>query len=69
MQGDELKAIRHGLGMTQAEFASELGLSSTFIGLMERDVKPIERRTALAVRYLSEHPECLTIDMTGAIKG
>jgi len=52
MQGSELKAIRVALGMTQAMLAEELGLTTTFIGLMERDAKPIERRTELAMRYL-----------------
>ncbi len=57
MQGDELKAIRKELGWTIAEMAEALGLSPTWVGQMERDYKPVERRTALAVRYLREHPE------------
>ena len=38
--------------MTQGELAEALGLTTTFIGLMERGVKGIEKRTELAVRYL-----------------
>lgn len=59
MQGDELKALRKQAGLTQAELAQALGLTQTFIGLMERGEKAIERRTELAVRYLVEHPEAV----------
>jgi len=52
MQGSELKAAREQAGMTQGQFADALGLSGTFIGLMERGEKAIELRTELAVRYL-----------------
>lgn len=52
MQGEELKAIRQELGWTQGVLANRLGLTSTFIGLMERNEKPIETRTELAVRQL-----------------
>lgn len=52
MQGEELKAIRKALGLTQAKFAEELGITGVFVGLMERDERPIERRTELAARYL-----------------
>ena len=64
MQGDELKAIRTGLGWTQAQMAAALDMSGTFIGLMERNAKPIERRTALAALYLRDNPaaaEALTL--------
>jgi len=53
MQGDELKAIRKGLGWTLARMAEQLGMSETYVGQMERGQKPIERRTELAVRYLA----------------
>jgi len=52
MQGDELKALRKGLGMTQAEMADAIGMTATSIGLMERGVAPIEKRTIQAARYL-----------------
>lgn len=52
MQGNDLKEARKALGLTQGELAEQLGLSSTFVGLMERDAKPIERRTELAVQHL-----------------
>lgn len=53
MQGDELKALRKAAGMTQAELANAIGLTGTYIGLMERGEKPIERRTEQAVQFVS----------------
>lgn len=52
MQGDELKALRQGLGLSQADFADAIGLSRVLIGQMERGQAPIEKRTAMAARYL-----------------
>lgn len=57
MQGDELRDIRKGLGITLAAMGTALGMSETMIGQMERGQRPIERRTALAARYLAEHPD------------
>ncbi|MAN12845.1 MAG: hypothetical protein CMN72_02255 [Sphingomonas sp.] len=56
MQGSEFRAARKRLGWTQARMAAELDMSPTFIGLMERGERPIERRTALAVRALEIDP-------------
>ncbi|QAY78689.1 helix-turn-helix domain-containing protein [Sphingosinicella sp. BN140058] len=53
MTGEELKAQRKAMAMSQGGLAEALGLTGTFIGMMERGVKPIERRTILAVRYLA----------------
>jgi len=56
MQGEELRALRKGMKLRQAGLAEALGLSATFIGMMERGAAPIERRTALAVlRLADEH--------------
>ncbi len=52
MQGDELKTLRRRAKMTQAEFAGAMGLTGTFMGLMERGEKPIEKRTELAARWI-----------------
>jgi DNA-binding XRE family transcriptional regulator len=52
MQPMELKGARQELGMTQHELAEALGLTPQFIGMMERGEKPIEQRTALAVRQI-----------------
>lgn len=49
MSGEELRAIRLALGMTQAEMAEQIGISRTFIGLMERGKKPVSQRTAAAI--------------------
>lgn len=59
MQGDELKAIRQGLGLTQARFAEALGVTGTFVGLMERGEKSIEERTERAARDLLESGDIL----------
>lgn len=53
MQGADLKAIRKALAMSQADFGAALGLTSKFVGMMERGEALIERRTELAVRYLA----------------
>jgi len=63
MTADELKAIRARLGLTQAAFAAQLGLTSTYVGMMERDERPIERRTALAAQYLDEHPDAVALNL------
>lgn len=52
MQGDELKRLRTARGLDQSKVADALGLSRVFVGMMERDQKPIEPRTALAARLL-----------------
>ena len=52
MQGSELKAIREALGWNQQQLADALDMSRVYVGQMERDQKPIERRTELAARWL-----------------
>lgn len=52
MKGSQLLEIRKDLGLSQAAFASELGVSRTFLSLMERDLKPISRRTELSALHL-----------------
>lgn len=52
MQGSDLKAIRQSLGLSQEDFATLLGMTQKFVGMMERGDAPIERRTALAARQL-----------------
>lgn len=59
MQADDLKRIRKELALTQAELGAALDLTDRAVRLMERGTQPIDRRTALAIRYLIEHPECL----------
>ena len=52
MQGGDLKAVRKTLGLTQGQLAAKLGLTGTFIGLMERGEKSIGPRTILALQAL-----------------
>ncbi|MGN5374571.1 helix-turn-helix domain-containing protein [Sphingomonas hankookensis] len=53
MQADELRDLRKGLGMGQQELADAIGMSRKLVSEMERSAAPIERRTALAVRYVA----------------
>lgn len=56
MTGEQLKKMRQALGWTQQQMAHEMQLSPTFIGLMERGDKSIERRTALtAMQIFNNH--------------
>ncbi len=57
MSGDELRRLRKSMNLRQPALARAMGLTPQFIGQMERGVSPVEPRTAMAVRYLSEHPE------------
>lgn len=57
MDRTQLKAARLRLGMTQAGVADALGVTSTFISMMERGDRPIERRTALAMLALLMRPQ------------
>jgi len=59
MQPAELRVIRKGLGVSQGQLGDALGLTGQFIGLMERGLKPIERRTEYAVRYLAQNPHLI----------
>lgn len=45
----DLKQKRLALGLTQAELAEKLGVTATFVGLMERNKKPIRTVTQHAV--------------------
>lgn len=53
MTGKELRERRLSLGLSQADFAKRLDLSRDYIGQLERDVTPINRRIAAAVRELT----------------
>ena len=52
MTGEQLRAIRKALGWTTEKLAGALGMSRAFVGEMERNKRPIERRTELAARYI-----------------
>ncbi|MGZ8285368.1 MAG: helix-turn-helix domain-containing protein [Allosphingosinicella sp.] len=53
MQGSELKELRRQAGWTQARMAEALGVSPNYLAQMERDEKPIERRTELQIDALA----------------
>lgn len=63
MQPDELKALRKALHWTQGQMADALGMSQWSVTQMENGKAPIERRTALAALYLTEHPEAAASDV------
>lgn len=52
MQGSELKALRKEAGLSQAQLAAAIGVSTTWVGQMERDLVPIESRTEAVVEAL-----------------
>lgn len=57
MQAQELREILDTSGMTHAQLGERIGLSRVSIGTMARGQSPIEKRTALAIRYVLEHPD------------
>jgi DNA-binding XRE family transcriptional regulator len=52
MTADELRAIRHSLGLTQAEFGAAIGLAKNTIACLEIGRRRITARTAAQVRGL-----------------
>ncbi len=48
--------------MTHAELGELVGLSRVSIGTMARGQSPIEKRTALAIRYVLEHRDHVEAD-------
>ena len=62
MQAAELKQLLKASGLTQEELGARVGLSRVTIGLMARGQTPIERRSALAIRYALEHPDQIEAD-------
>lgn len=57
MTGTELRQLRKSAGMTQADLAGQLDTWQSVISEMEHDVRPITRRTELAVRYVCQEPK------------
>lgn len=54
MQPDHMKSLRKAAGMTQEKLAAEIGMTRKSINDMENGRAPIERRTELAIRYVTE---------------
>lgn len=55
MTGEDLKRIRQSICMTQMEMGFAIGMARETIGDMERGVAPIEKRTELAVYFVTEN--------------
>ena len=49
MDGGEIKAIRKNAGLTQQEFAAEIGVSGKLVEMMEQGIKPCSGRTELTI--------------------
>lgn len=56
MTSTEMHAIRLALGLTQSELADAMGVTRTYIGLLERGTKPIGKRMAEAIRRATPKP-------------
>lgn len=54
MTGDDLRSCREAAHLTQAELADQLGMTRTWLAIQERSSAELERRTELAVRYVTE---------------
>lgn len=55
LKGDEFRATRERLRLTQTELGERLGLSLRFVRYIEKDEREIDGRTELAMRWLAEH--------------
>lgn len=59
MTGDELKAARKALGMTQAELADALGLTAKngkdTVRAWEADRRPVSGPVAMLLRYIEKY--------------
>lgn len=65
MDDVQLKRVRKRLGMTQNAMATALGVTTTFVGMMERGDRPIERRTAMTIVALLLQTDLATADAHG----
>ncbi|MEO9168806.1 MAG: helix-turn-helix transcriptional regulator, partial [Aestuariivirga sp.] len=45
--GSRLRRLRQKLGLSQAAFAESLGLSASYLNLMERDQRPLTAQVVL----------------------
>jgi transcriptional regulator with XRE-family HTH domain len=59
MTGDDFKAWRKRLGLTQAEAAAILGITRQGLQKRESGMFAITPETDFACRYLEEHPEAI----------
>ena len=52
MTGKNMKLARKRLRMTQTALAEKLDISREAVGLMERGLSAVQKRTELSLRYL-----------------
>lgn len=55
MTGRELRRIRRGLGLTQAQMAKKLGIARDSLGRYERHARRVTKLLAIAVRCVASH--------------
>jgi transcriptional regulator with XRE-family HTH domain len=66
--GDDLRKARERLGLTQGEFALQLGFASgaggqVHVSKLENGVHPITRSVAIIVRHLLKHGPLTAADL------
>lgn len=54
MNPKHFKAIRENLNLTQEKLADELGVTRFHIGQLESGKAPIQKQTAMALKYLTD---------------
>lgn len=54
MTGDEMRVLRIDAGLTQEELGQAIQSEQSHVSEMEHDIRPITRRTELAVRYVCQ---------------
>ena len=57
--GPRLRRLRNGLGLTQTAMAAELGISPSYLNLLERNQRP------LTVQILLRLAEIYDVDLSG----
>lgn len=55
MTGPDIKALRMRLGMTQAQFASVLGLTRAHLAHVEAGARPVSDTVRILVRYVDRY--------------
>ncbi len=67
MNNREFKEVRLSLGLTQAEFATQLGLTRETVCRIERCAFPLSRRVSLCAAALSIPLICLLCTSAAAV--
>ncbi|MCW5891378.1 MAG: helix-turn-helix domain-containing protein [bacterium] len=56
MTGEELRTIRHRLGLSQREFAPRVGLTANAVARIERGERGVSPMLAILVGFLAPKP-------------